>query len=96
MKKIALALLAVLSVSFVACEAPPPPPPPEPVKPVEPPPPPPPPAVVIPDYAPSGDFADLKKGAAAGIDDKNAMAKASETETALNAAIATLEATKKK
>lgn len=84
-------LLAALAVStFAACPADPPPPPPvvppvevkppEPVKPV------------IPAYEPMGEFADLKKGAAAGIDENTAAAKAAETETVLDAAIAELEA----
>jgi hypothetical protein len=54
--------------------------------------PPPPPKPVIPAYEPTGDFADLKKGAAAGIDENNALAKATTTEAELDAAIAALEA----
>jgi len=84
-------LLAALAVStFAACPADPPPPPPvvppvevkppEPVKPV------------IPAYEPTGEFAEQKKAAAAGIDENTAAAKAAETETALDAAIAELEA----
>ena len=41
---------------------------------------------------PTGEFAELKKGAAAGIDENTAAAKAAETEAALDAAIAKLEA----
>ncbi len=95
MKNIARALLAALAVTAIAaCEEPPPPPPPPPPPAVEPPPPPP--APTIPAYEPTGDGADLKKAAAAGIDENNALAKATETETALDAAIAELEAKKKK
>ncbi len=95
MKKISLALMAAFALaSLVACPADPPPPPPE-VKVVVPPPPPPP-MPMVPAYEPTGEFADLKKGAAAGIDDKNAMAKAAETEATLDAAITMLEAAKKK
>jgi len=90
MKNIARLLLATLAVTAIsACEAPPPPPPPPPPPVVEPPPPPKP---VIPAYEPTGDFADLKKGAAAGIDENNALAKATTTEAELDAAIAALEA----
>ena len=59
-----------------------------------PPPPPPPPAATIPDYAPTGDDAELKKEGAAGITADNALAKAKETEATLDKAIADLEAAK--
>lgn len=95
MKKISLALLAAFAITAVGCDPPPPPPPPEPVKAPEPPPPPPV-AETLPAYEPTGEHADLKKGAAAGIDDKNALAKATETEAALDTAIADLKAKKKK
>jgi hypothetical protein len=52
----------------------------------------PPPPVVIPAYEPTGDMADLKKAAAAGIDDKNGAAKAAELDAQLEAAIKDLEA----
>ena len=48
----------------------------------------------IPAYAPMGEDADLKKGAAAGIDETNADAKAGELEKALDESIAKLEAAK--
>lgn len=95
MKKLSLALLAAFALAATACPADPPPPPPEPVK-VPEPPPPPPPVETLPAYAPTGEHADLKMGAAAGIDDKNALAKATETEAALDTAIADLKAKKKK
>jgi hypothetical protein len=92
MKNIARLLLATLAVTAIASCAEPPPPPaivtPPPV--VEPPPPPPKP--VIPAYEPTGDFAEIKKGAAAGIDENTALAKATSTEAELDAAIAALEA----
>jgi len=85
-------LLAALAVTtFAACPADPPPPPPPVAPPVEVKPPEPV-KPVIPAYEPTGEFADLKKGAAAGIDENTAAAKAAETETALDAAIAELEA----
>ena len=97
MKKLSIALLAAFALAASACPADPPPPPPPVIEaPPPPPPPPPPPAVVIPAYEPTGEFAELKKGAAAGIDETNAAVKAAETEAALDAAIAALEATKKK
>jgi hypothetical protein len=90
MKNIARLLLATLAVTAIAsCAEPPPPPPPPPPPVVEPPPPPKP---VIPAYEPTGDFADIKKGAAAGIDENTALAKATSTEAELDAAIAALEA----
>ena len=98
MKKLSIALLAAFALAAAACPADPPPPPPEPVKPIEP--------VkpveavpvkpVIPPYEPTGEFADLKKGAAAGIDENNAMIKAAETEGALDGAITALEEKNKK
>ena len=88
MKNIARALLATLAVTAIAaCEAPPPPPPPPPPV-VEAPPPPPKP--VIPAYEPTGDFAEIKKGAAAGIDENNALAKATAVEGELDTAIKAL------
>ena len=91
MKNIARLLLATLAVTAIAsCAEPPPPPPPPPPPVVEPPPPPPKP--VIPAYEPTGDFAEIKKGAAAGIDENTALAKATSTEAELDAAIAALEA----
>jgi hypothetical protein len=54
----------------------------------------PPPKPVIPAYEPTGDMADLKKAAAAGIDENNAMAKATELETAIDAATKDMEAKK--
>lgn len=96
MKKISIVLTALVALVATACEAPPPPPPP-PVEVKEPPPPPPPPVVEgLKAYEPTGEFADLKKGAAAGIDDKNAVMKAAETEAALDVAIKTLEDAKAK
>jgi hypothetical protein len=90
MKNIARLLLATLAVTAIAsCAEPPPPPPPPPPPVVEPPPPPKP---VIPAYEPTGDFAEIKKGAAAGIDENTALAKATSTEAELDAAIAALEA----
>ena len=50
-----------------------------------------PPAPVIPEYAPMGDDAELKKQGAMGIDDKNAAAKAAEIEKTLDEAIAKLK-----
>ena len=91
MKKLTLALLAAFALAAAACPADPPPPPPEPVK-VEPVKAPDPPKAVVPAYEPTGEFADLKKGAAAGIDETNAMIKAAETEGALDGAISALEA----
>ena len=74
-------LLAALAVTtFAACPAVVEVKPPEPAKPI------------IPAYEPTGEFAELKKGAAAGIDENTAAAKAAETEAALAAAIAKLEA----
>ncbi len=95
MKKFSLAFLAAFAITAIGCDPPPPPVVPEPVKVPEPPTPPP---VVetLPAYAPTGEHADLKMGAAAGIDDKNALAKATETEAALDTAIADLKAKKKK
>ena len=89
-----LLVAAIAATALAACpsEPPPPPPPPPPPKVEEPPPPPPKP--VIPAYEPTGDFADLKKGAAAGIDDTNAAAKATELEGNLDKAITDLEAAK--
>ena len=55
---------------------------------------PPPPKPVIPEYAPTGDDAALKKEGAAGIDDTNAAAKAAEIEKTLDEAITKLEADK--
>ncbi len=52
----------------------------------------PPPAIVIPEYAPIGDDADLKKMGAMGIDDKNAAMKAADMEKTLDAAITALKA----
>jgi hypothetical protein len=54
----------------------------------------PPPKPVIPAYAPTGDMAEIMKAAAAGIDETNAMAKATELETAIDAATKELEAKK--
>jgi len=86
---------AVAAATLAACPSEPPPPPPPPPPPTEPPPPPPPPPPpVIPAYEPTGEFADLKKGAAAGIDDTNAAAKATELEGTLDKAITELEAAK--
>jgi hypothetical protein len=86
-------LLAAVAVSaLAACPAEPPPPPPLPlpppveVKPVDPPKP------VLAPYEPAGEFADIKKAAAAGIDENTAAAKAAEVETALDTAITELEA----
>lgn len=84
-------LLAVAAMSAItACSEPPPPPPPPPppveVKPPEPPKP------VLAAYEPTGEFADIKKAAAAGIDENTAAAKAAEVETALDTAITELEA----
>ena len=84
-------LLAVAAVSAIsACSEPPPPPPPPPppveVKPPEPPKP------VLAAYEPTGEGAETKKAGAAGIDENTAAAKAAEVETALDAAIAELEA----
>jgi hypothetical protein len=96
MKKISFLLVAAVAVaSLTACPSEPPPPPPPP-KVEEPPPPPPPPKPTIPAYEPTGDFADLKKGAAAGIDENNAAAKATELEGNLDKAIGDLEAAKTK
>jgi len=85
------ALVTAPIVATAACpaeepkkEEPPPPPPP----------PPPPAAPTIPEYTPAGEDADLKKQGAAGIDDKNASAKASELEGAIDAQIKDLEAKK--
>ena len=89
MKNITRALLATLAVTAIAaCSEPPPPPPPPPPPVVEPPPPPKP---VIPAYEPTGDMADIKKAAAAGIDENNAAAKADALATELDGAIKTLE-----
>ena len=99
MKKLSLALLAAFALAAAACPADPPPPvePPKPVEPIKP--------VdvpvvpvkaVIPPYEPAGEFADLKKGTAAGIDENNALIKAAETEGALDGAITALEEKKKK
>ncbi len=99
MKKLSIALLAAFALAAAACPAEPPPPPPEPVKPVEPikpVEPPPPPKPVIPAYEPTGEHADLKKAAAAGIDENTAVMKAAETEAKIDQAIATLEAAPKK
>jgi hypothetical protein len=84
-------LLAVAAMSAIsACTEPPPPlPPPLPpveVKPPEPPKP------VLAAYEPTGEFADIKKAGAAGIDENTAAAKAAEVETALDTAITELEA----
>jgi hypothetical protein len=95
MKNIARLLVAGRAAATLAAgpsEPPPPPPPPPP--PAEPPPPPPPPKPVIPAYEPTGEFAELKKGAAAGIDENNAAAKATELEGTLDKAITDLEAAK--
>ena len=99
MKKISIVLTALVALVATACPEAPPPPSPPPVEVKEPPPPPPPPPPVVETlkaYEPTGEFADLKKGAAAGIDDKNAVLKAAETEAALDVAIAALEAKHKK
>jgi hypothetical protein len=93
MTTISRLLLAVAAVSAIAaCSDPPPPPPPPPppveVKPVEPPKP------VLAAYEPTGEFAEIKKAAAAGIDENTAAAKAAEVETALDTAITELEAKK--
>jgi hypothetical protein len=90
MKNITRALLATLAVTAIAaCSEPPPPPPPPPPPVAEPPPPPPKP--VIPAYEPTGDLADIKKAAAAGIDENNAAAKADALATELDGAIKALE-----
>lgn len=47
--------------------------------------------VEIPEYAPSGEFADVKKEAAAGIDDKNAMDRAKALDAKLDSALAELK-----
>ena len=91
MKKLTLVLAAAIALAATACPADPPPPPPPPPEVKEPPPPPPPPEPTLPAYEPTGEFADLKKGAAAGIDDKNAVMKAAETEAAIDVAIKALE-----
>ncbi|MDP2343684.1 MAG: hypothetical protein Q8O67_22180 [Deltaproteobacteria bacterium] len=98
MKKLTLALLAAFALAAAACPTDPPPPPPEPVKPIEPVKPVEVPVAkpAIPAYEPAGEFADLKKAAAAGIDENNAMIKAAETEGALDGAITALEEKKKK
>ncbi len=85
---------AVATATLAACPSEPPPPPPPPPAAEPPPPPPPPPKPVIPAYEPTGEFAELKKGAAAGIDDTNAAAKATELEGNLDKAITDLEAAK--
>ncbi|OGQ09693.1 MAG: hypothetical protein A2138_09540 [Deltaproteobacteria bacterium RBG_16_71_12] len=93
MKKIVIRVLlaamvaAPVTAALTACpeekkEEPPPPPPPPPPKPV------------IPEYAPTGDDAELKKQGAAGIDDTNAKDKAAELEKTLNESITKLEAAK--
>lgn len=94
MKKIVVRLLlaalvaAPVTAALTACpeekkEEPPPPPPP-----------PPPPKPVIPEYAPIGDDAELKKQGATGIDDTNAKDKAAELEKGLDEAIGKLDAAK--
>jgi hypothetical protein len=94
MKNLSSLLLAAATAAVLAaCPSEPPPPPPPPPPPVEVKPPEPP-KPVIPAYEPTGDFADLKKGAAAGIDDTNAAAKATELEGNLDKAITDLEAAK--
>ncbi len=55
---------------------------------------PPPPKPTIPDYAPTGDDAELKKQGAAGIDGDNAAAKAGDLEKAIDESIVKLEAAK--
>jgi hypothetical protein len=109
MKNLSSLLVAAIAATVLAaCPSeppPPPPPPPPPAEPTPPPPPPPPPPAeptppppppkpVIPAYEPTGEFADLKKGAAAGIDDTNAAAKATELEGNIDKAITELEAAK--
>jgi hypothetical protein len=54
-------------------------------------PPPPPPKPVIPAYEPIGDMADIKKAAAAGIDENNAAARADALAAELDGAIKALE-----
>lgn len=89
-----LLVAAVAATVLAACPSEPPPPPAE----VKPPPaevkPPEPPKPVIPAYEPTGEGADLKKAAAAGIDENNAAAKATELEGNLDKAITDLEAAK--
>ena len=46
---------------------------------------------VIPEYAPQGDDAEIKKAAAAGIGEDNAKAKGEELEKAIDASITSLE-----
>jgi hypothetical protein len=84
MKKLTLLGSALMmTAGLMGCPEDPPPPPPEPEeKPEE---------VIIPPYNPTGDHADLKKEAAAGINKDNAEAKATEIEGALDSAIADLE-----
>jgi hypothetical protein len=95
MKNLSSLLVAAIAATVLAaCPSEPPPPPPPPPPPAEPTPPPPPPKPVIPAYEPTGEFADLKKGAAAGIDDTNAAAKATELEGNIDKAITELEAAK--
>jgi hypothetical protein len=53
-----------------------------------------PPKPTIPEYAPTGDDAALKKEGAAGIDDTNAAAKATDLEKALDESIKKLEEAK--
>jgi hypothetical protein len=92
MNTISRLLLAVAAVSAIAACSDPPPPPPPPPPPVEVKPEPPKPVLAA--YEPTGEFAEIKKGAAAGIDENTAAAKAAEVETALDTAIAELEAKK--
>lgn len=79
-----LALSASVACVDEAAEAPPP----EETKEV---PPPPPPKIEIPEYAPTGEFAEVKKEAASGIDDKNAMDRANALEVKLDSALAEIK-----
>lgn len=93
MKRVnALWMVGVLACSaWVGCleEEPESPPAAAPAEP--PPPPPPPPKVEIPAYEPSGDFAEVKKAAAEGLNEDNAVDRARSLEAKLNAALAELK-----
>ena len=83
---------AAIAVGTSACKEEPPPPPPPPPKVEPPPPPPPPPAPTIPEYAPTGDHADMKKEAAKDITAENAVEKAKALEADLDKQIADMAA----
>ena len=89
MKKLtALSAGLLMTAGLLGCPEDPPPPEPEKEEPAEPE------EVIVPPYNPTGDHADLKKEAAAGITKENAEAKANELESELDKAIAKLEESK--